>query len=174
MRLLASQWDLTPFLHALGNPPFKSLIQISLKLLPFKTYIHLTITSAKTVSDLCTLSISPSLTEMTWKMRPITSAGAHLIMWHARKASDRHCSIESIHRENLWLNRGSVVVWSYPTGIYQSREYPQTGVCAHSTRALSSATALLRGMTVEDTCMAASQLHCVLMSSPICIIQFSN
>lgn len=82
--------------------------------------------------------------------------GAHLIMWHARQASDRHCSIESVHREILWQNRGSVVVWSHPTRIYQSREDPLTGVRAHCTRALSSATALLRGMTVEDICMAAS------------------
>lgn len=44
MRLLAS----TLFQHGLGNPPSSpSLIQTPLKLLSFKTTVHLTITSAK-------------------------------------------------------------------------------------------------------------------------------
>lgn len=47
-------------LRALGNPPFEPLAQASLRILSLKTALLLALTSAKRMSDLCALSVSPS------------------------------------------------------------------------------------------------------------------
>ena len=60
VRSLTPQWDLTLVLRALGKPPFEPLAQAPLRLLSLKTALLLALTSAKRVSDLCALSVSPS------------------------------------------------------------------------------------------------------------------
>ena len=60
MRSLTPQWDLALVLRALGKPPFEPLAQAPLRLLSLKTALLLALTSAKRVSDLCALSVSPS------------------------------------------------------------------------------------------------------------------
>ena len=60
VRSLTPQWDLALVLRALGKPPFEPLAQAPLRLLSLKTALLLALTSAKRVSDLCALSVSPS------------------------------------------------------------------------------------------------------------------
>lgn len=56
----APVWDLSLVLEALCNPPFEPLAQAELKWLSFKTAFLLAIVSAKRVSELHALSVSPS------------------------------------------------------------------------------------------------------------------
>ena len=204
-RPLAPQWDLLLVLRALGEPPFEPLSQISLKFLSLKTALLLALTSAKRVSDLCALSVSPSCLhiredgsaatlrpnpsfmpkvitssfrsrdisldaffppphgsereEMSHRLCPVRALSHYV----ARTASFRQTQQLFVHYRELsqgkaltkqrlshWLC--DAITQAYVTAGVD----PPSGVRAHSTRALSSSTALLRGMAVEDICAAAS------------------
>ena len=58
-RSLFPSWDLVIVLDGLGRPPFEPLESSSMKLLSFKTILLLALTTAKRVSDLHALSVSP-------------------------------------------------------------------------------------------------------------------
>ncbi|KAK2917261.1 hypothetical protein Q8A73_004007 [Channa argus] len=59
LRPLAPPWDLSLVLRALAASPFEPLDQVPLRLLSWKTALHLALTSMKRVSDLSALSVSP-------------------------------------------------------------------------------------------------------------------
>ncbi|KAK0130871.1 hypothetical protein N1851_034445 [Merluccius polli] len=59
-RNLTAPWDLSTVLDALSRPPFEPLQQVELKTLSFKTALLLALASAKRVSDIHALSVSPA------------------------------------------------------------------------------------------------------------------
>ena len=58
-RSLFPKWDLVLVLDSLSRPPFEPLETVELKLLTFKTVLLVALTTAKRVSDIQALSVSP-------------------------------------------------------------------------------------------------------------------
>ncbi len=56
-------WDLAVVLEGLKGPPFEPLLGASLKHLSLKTVLLLALASAKRVSDIHALSVSPACTQ---------------------------------------------------------------------------------------------------------------
>ncbi|KAK2812528.1 hypothetical protein Q5P01_000001 [Channa striata] len=209
-RSITPQWELPLVLHALRNPPFEPLSQISLKFLSLKTARLLALTSAKRVSDLCALSVSPScltiredeslavlrpnhafilkIITSSFRSRVVTLDGFFLPPHKNEMEEDFHrlCPVRATSQFN------SIQLYLYSANLQQGvrrtqqlfvhyrehsqgkpltkqrlshaitqayvsagREPPQN-MRAHSTRAVSSSTALFNGMSVDDICAAAS------------------
>ncbi|KAK2828053.1 hypothetical protein Q5P01_019087 [Channa striata] len=189
-RSITPQWELPLVLHALRNPPFEPLSQISLKFLSLKTALLLALTSAKRVSDLCALSVSPScLTiredESLAVLRPNPAFMPKIITssFRSRMEEDFHrlCPVRALshyvartagvrrtqqlfvhyreHSQGKPLTKQRLSHWlcdAITQAYVSAGKEPPQNMRAHSTRAVSSSTALFNGMSVDDICAAAS------------------
>ena len=203
-RTLVPPWDLTLVLDALTQAPFEPLEAVGLKHLTLKTALLVALTSAKRVSDLHALSISPECMQFNDDNSRVTirpnpafvpknflapSAPVDLKAFHPppfnSESEKRLNSLCPVRALRLYIDRTSpsrrghsqlFVAWNPRTigrPITKVRlsqwiveairiAYTSKGVQppevlrAHSTRGVSTSWALLKGVSIQEVCTAAS------------------
>lgn len=211
----APVWDLPLVLDALCSPPFEPLAQADLKWLSCKTAFLLAIVSAKRVSELHALSVSPSclrwhpdgsgvtlwpntafvpkVVSRVHSNRPLTLARFQPQSGAPGQASELLCPVRALEAyvaatagmrrsDQLFLCYGGpkvgcplskqrlshwivdVICHAYRAGGHSL----PVGLRAHSTRSVSTSWAVMRGVSLETICAAASWV------SPTTFTRFYN
>ncbi|XP_052450263.1 uncharacterized protein LOC128011656 [Carassius gibelio] len=204
-RRMVPLWDLSTVLEALSQHPFEPLEAIGLKFLSLKTALLLALVSAKRVSDLQALSVSPSclqfsagFTRVSFRPNPafvpkvVDSSyrcqTTDLAAFHPPPFSSPEegrlnalCPVRALRvyverTAGFRKNDQLFVSWATPhKGKPLSRQrlshwiveaislayacrgsQPPEGLRAHSTRGMATSWALLRGVSVQEICAAAS------------------
>ncbi|XP_067290316.1 uncharacterized protein [Pseudorasbora parva] len=204
-RRMVPLWDLSMVLEALSQHPFEPLEAIGLKFLSLKTALLLALVTAKRVSDLQALSISPSclqfapgLTRVSFRPNPAfvpkvvdssyRCSTTELTAFHPppfsspeEKRWNSLCPVRALHRymertAGFRKNDQLFVSWATPhkgkplsrqrlshwiveaiSIAYECRgSLPPEGLRAHSTRGMATSWALLKGVSVQEICAAAS------------------
>ncbi|XP_052430666.1 uncharacterized protein LOC127971591 [Carassius gibelio] len=204
-RRMVPLWDLSTVLEALSQHPFEPLEAIGLKFLSLKTALLLALVSAKRVSDLQALSVSPSFlqfsagfTRVSFRPNPafvpkvVDSSyrcqTTDLSAFHPPPFSSPEegrlnalCPVRALRvyverTAGFRKNDQLFVSWATPhKGKPLSRQrlshwiveaislayacrgsQPPEGLRAHSTRGMATSWALLRGVSVQEICAAAS------------------
>ena len=203
-RPLVPPWDLTLVLDALTQAPFEPLEAVDIKYLTLKTALLVALTSAKRVSDLHALSISPECMQFNddnsrvtirpnpafvpknifAPCAPVDLTGFHPPPFNSEE--DRRlnnlCPVRALR---LYIDRTSLsrrghsqlfVAWNSRTRgkpittvrlsqwiveairiAYNSKGVrPPEVLRAHSTRGISTSWALLKGVSIQEICTAAS------------------
>ena len=148
------KWDLQTVLGSLCHPPYEPMTSADLKCVSNKTAFLLAITSAKRVGELHALSMSDNC--MSWspdgasvqirpniaflpKVLPRSYVNAPVMFAQYRKQRLSH-----------WITD---VIWHAYTMLGLD---PPRRLKAHSTRAMATSWAALRGVSLKDMCAAAS------------------
>lgn len=204
-RAVAPQWELQLVLEALCGPPFEPIESVSLRSLSLKVALLLALTSAKRVSDLCALSVSPACLSISGDrgraiLRPnpaytpkvVTSSFRSRVITLPAFYPPPHQSPEEERLHRLCPVRALICYVDRTRGFRSSDQllvcYGQAalgkplsaqrlshwlcegislayesvgkvapeGLRAHSTRGVATSAALLRGVGVQDICLAAS------------------
>ncbi|KAJ7322152.1 hypothetical protein JRQ81_018439 [Phrynocephalus forsythii] len=145
------QWSLSLVLRAFQRPPFKPLATVNLRLLSLKTAFLVAIASARRASELCTLRCDPPYLQFypdkVIAYPDITFLPKRLFICHHPVAAGRPVSSQRFAR---WIIQ---VI----TLAYEMANKPLPGpIKAHSTRAMSSSAAFLKGVPLENICQAAT------------------
>ena len=161
-RHLIPSWDLLVVLRALTGPPFEPLETVDIKFVSLKTALLLALVSAKRVGDMQALSVSPSCLQFSiagdkvvirpnaaYTPKVVTTPFRNQMIELAVFSPPPFASAEEKRLIKLCPVR---VLRCY---VCMSLDHPEK-LHAHSTQGVSSSWALLKGVSVEEICKAAS------------------
>src|SRR4029434_4954509 len=139
---LIPSWDLLVVLRALTGPPFEPLETVDIKFVSLKIALLLALASAKRVGDMQALSVNPSYLQFS-------IAGDKVVM---RPNAAYTPKVVATPFRNQVIELAVVS----PSPFAPAEEERLNKLRAHSTRGVSSSWALLKGVSVEEICKAAS------------------
>ncbi len=176
-------WDLSVVLEGLVTAPFEPLESASERILTLKVVLLLALTSLKRVGDLQAFSVSetsmdfaPGLVKVTLRPRPCyilkvlsASLRSQVVTLHRKSSQLLVCFGAGRRRLATSKQRISHWVRDAISLAYEAQNLPSPlSLRAHSTWGVASSQALIKGVPLEDICVATG------WSSPHTFIKFYN